>query len=95
MCDSVSIGPVPAEEDCECLGPNYDPTKARAECQRFIGLIRANLGPEPPGARLRVVIHPHDFGAYHDVVCEFVEEDEGATEYAYRCEAEAPTRWMD
>jgi len=45
----------------------------RAECQRFIALLRKQFGPEPDGARLAVKSFPHDFGDYLEVVCCFDE----------------------
>ena len=91
--DYIDIGPTPAEEDCAQVGsPDYH-TKARPECIRFIDLIRKVLGPEPEGATLQVKSNPHDFGSYLSVVCYFDDANEAASEYAYRCEEAAPTRW--
>ena len=93
--DYIDIGPTPCEEDCAQVGqPDYA-TKARAECNRFIELIRRALGPEPEGARLAVKSNPHDFGPYYEVVCYYDTDNEEATRYAYRCEGEAPVRWDD
>ena len=91
--DYVSIGSSPGEEECAQVGtPDYR-DRAGIECRRFLDLIRKRLGPEPLGAELKVKSFPHDFGSYLEVVCEFSEEDEDAKSYAYRCEAEAPTKW--
>jgi len=95
MRDEISIGPTPAAEKCECLGPEYDPQKALAECKRFIRDIRHALGDEPLGAFLKVRHNPHDFGTYLDVVCVFDDTQEAAVEYAYRCESDAPTEWWN
>ena len=67
----------------------------RAECRRFLELIRKKLGVEPPGARLAVKANPHDFGTYYDVVCWFDDEYEEARHYALRCESQSPTTWQD
>lgn len=91
--DYIDIGSTPTEEDCAQVGqPDYE-KKARAECARFIQLIRQTLGEEPEGARLAVKSNPHDFGTYYEVVCYFEDSNEEATSYAYRCEAETPTKW--
>lgn len=95
MTDYIAIGPTPADEPCEQLGPNYDPQRARAECKRFIALIRKTLGDEPPGARLRIQSNAHDFGTYYEVVCSYDEDNETAAKYAFRCESEAPTTWEE
>lgn len=91
--DYISIGPTPSDEPCEQLGPNYDPTKARAECKRFIALIRKTLGEEPEGARLAIQSSAHDFGTYYEVVCKYEDGNEAAMEYAFKCESDAPTTW--
>ena len=95
MRDKIEIGPTPADEPCEQLGPDYDPARARLECRLFIDAIRESLGPEPPGAQLRIASNPHDFGTYYEVACVYDDENEQATEYAFRCESEAPAQWTD
>ena len=95
MIDYLEIGPTPAEEDCEQLGPNYDPEKARAECKRFIAAIRATVGPEPEGARLVIRPNSHDFGTYYEVAVRFDSDSEQAEDYAYRVETGAPSRWIE
>lgn len=94
--DYIDIGPVPADEPCEQVGtPNYDPQKGRQECTRFLNLLRKTFGDEPAGARLAVKSNPHDFGPYNSVVCHYDDSFEGAAEYAFRCQDEAPTKWPD
>src|SRR3990167_9964707 len=93
--DYINIGSSPCNEDCIQVGdPEYYP-KAIQECKRFLDLIREKLGPEPPGARLKVKSFPHDFGTYHEVVCYFLKDNEEAFEYAMRCESDAPQTWND
>jgi hypothetical protein len=96
MRDYISIGSAPPLEDCVQVNPSGDYHEAmREECQRFRDLIRKKLGPEPPGAMLTVKSNPHDFDTYYDVVCYFDTENEEATKYAFRCEAEPPSTWDD
>lgn len=92
--DYVCIGSSPAEEDCAQVGSDNYPELSRAECRRFIELIRSVVGPEPEGARLIIKSNPHDFGTYYEVAVKFDSDDEDASAYAYRCEEEAPTRWV-
>ena len=93
MRDYIDIGSTPTEEPCAQVGqPDYA-RQARAECARFIEAIRQVLGPEPEGAQLAIKSNPHDFGSYFEVVCYYDDNSEAATRYAFRCEAEAPTRW--
>ena len=93
MRDYISIGPTPGDEDCQQLGQDYDEQKARAECDRFLALIKKVVGEEPTGATLAVKTQPHDFGCYLEVVCYYDDNDEEAVEYAFRCEEDAPTEW--
>lgn len=93
MRDEMSLGPSPSEEECAQVGtPDYL-QKAKEECQRYINLIRKHLGNEPEGARLSITHNNHDFGIYLDVVCKYNDENEEAVNYAFKCEAEAPTHW--
>lgn len=93
MQDFIEIGSTPAEEDCAQLGePDYE-KKATEEMRRFIELIRKDLGPEPDGAKLAIKWFPHDFGHYGEVVCYFDEDNKKARDYAFKCEAEAPSKW--
>ena len=91
--DHISLGPTPAEEACEQLGPHYDAVRARQECRAFIAQLRRTFGEEPAGARLRVTSNAHDFGTYHEVECRFDGDSEGAAAYAFRCESEGPQQW--
>ncbi len=94
--DYVSIASAPYDEDCvqvEPTGAYIGPMKA--ECRRFLELIRKKLGPEPEGASLGIKSNPHDFGTYCEVVCYYDTENEEAAAYAFRCESEAPKTWDD
>lgn len=95
MRDFIEIGPTPADENCEQLGPNYNPHKARKECYAFIHQLRRQFGEEPYGARLRVKSNPHDFGTYLEVVCDYNDNCEESQEYAFKCEGEAWPNWDD
>ena len=91
----LSLAPTPVEEDCAQVGTADYAIRARAECQRFITLLRKKFGPEPDGARLAVKSFPHDFGDYFEVVCYFDENLPESVEYAYRCEENLPATWDD
>ena len=93
MRDHITIGPVPCEEPCAQVGtPDYQ-QQACQECTRFIDLLRRTVGEEPENAHLEIKSNPHDFGTYYEVVCYFDDDDEEATNYAYRCESEIPSQW--
>lgn len=91
--DYITIGSTPCEEECAQVGCEDYRRKAMDEGKRFIRDIRLKLGPEPEGARLTIRGFPHDFGTYYEVCCIFEVENEEATAYALRCEAEAPEVW--
>ena len=91
--DYIDIGSAPPEEDCAQLGSRDYVKRARPECIRFIDLIRKVVGPEPEGASLQVKSNPHDFGTYLSVICYYDDNDDEATQYAFRCESEGPARW--
>ena len=89
------LAPAPTEEDCVCVGEdNYMP-RARAECQRFIALLRTKCGPEPEGARFAIKSFLHDFGSYLEVVCYFDETLPDSVAYALHCEDNLPATWDD
>jgi hypothetical protein len=93
--DYLSLGPVPAEEDCAQVGtPDYY-SRARVECRRHVVLLRRTFGREPEGARFRITSNPHDFGDYLDVVVEYDSRVPGALEYALRVEREGPATWEE
>lgn len=92
--DYLSISSCPSDEDAAQLGkdPEFD-KKNRAECQRFIELIRKNLGVEPPGAALVIKANYHDFGTYREVNVRYDESSSEAFHYALLVEACAPQTW--
>ena len=48
------LAPAPIKENCLSVCEEDYLPRARAECQRFIALLRTKFGPEPAGARLAV-----------------------------------------
>ena len=91
----LSLAPAPVEEDCAQVGTDEYTARARAECHRFIALLRKKFGPEPEGARLAVKSFAHDFGDYLEVICYFDDTLPESVEYAYRCEDHLPATWDD
>ncbi len=96
MRDHIEIGSSPCDEACVQVNPQGDYHDAmKAECRRFLELIRKKLGPEPEGTRLSIKSNPHDFGTYYEVVCYFDDVYPEAQAYAFRCESDAPRTWND
>lgn len=91
--EKIEIGPVPSDEPCEQVGPQYDPIRARRECELFVDAIRLTCGREPDGAKLVVTVNAHDFGEYREVAVKFDPTNEAAIEYAFMVESKAPERW--
>jgi hypothetical protein len=93
MYDYLSIGCVPHDE--KCLGVNHP--HERAECLAFMKQIEKHY-PAPWGARLRVKAFDHDFGAYHEVVAYYDDDNDEAEKWAFAIEADAKqvlSRWED
>jgi hypothetical protein len=80
-------------EGCAQVGDDDYRDVAMRECRAYIEAIRKKLGPEPEGATLRVKSFPHDHGTYYEAVCIYDPNESQAVEYAFRCEAEAPSTW--
>jgi hypothetical protein len=93
MSDYLTLGPAPCDVDCAQVGQTDYEERARAECRRFILLIRQRLGLEPEGAWLSTKSFQHDFGTYYEVDCYFNIEIKASVDYAFRCEAETPATW--
>ena len=94
MRDYINIGSVPSGEDCQQV-PYSDYGLMLRECKQYIEAIRKVVGQEPIGAYLKVKAFPHDFGTYHEVVCEFDSDNRESFEYALKCENQAPCTWSE
>lgn len=93
MTDFIYIGPSPPDEECVQVGtPDYA-NLAWTECTRYIQLLRAFFGEEPPGCQLKIRTEPHQFGQYMEVICEYTVE--AGPEYALNCESNGPQKWTD
>ena len=95
MRDSLNLAPVPLGEGCAQLGEACYSSRARRECTAFINQLKREFGEPPAGARFKITQNPHDFGTYLDVEIQFDDEDEAASEYAYKVEANLPEYWDD
>jgi hypothetical protein len=96
MYEKLEIGSVPCDESCQQVGTkDYDPKAAYAECVRFRAQLRKQFGEEPEGCKLIITSNPHDFGTYYEVACRYEVDNADAEDYAFRCEGEAWTTWVN
>jgi len=93
MRDSLNLSPTPVGEDCAQLGDANYSSRARQECRAFIQQLKREFGEPPIGAVFKITQNPHDFGTYLDVDIQFNDEDDMASEYAYKIEANLPEFW--
>jgi hypothetical protein len=93
MMEFVELDSTPTEEECEQLGPNYDPHKARRECLTFIEQIKRTFGEPPQGVRIKVSSNAHDFGTYYGIKITFNDSDDDGSDYAYKIEGDLPKHW--
>lgn len=93
MKDELFLSPTPVGEDCAQLGSQDYHSKAKKECSSFINQLKREFGEPPAFSRIRIKQCPHDFGTYLDVVVEFDDENDEATQYAYKLEANLPENW--
>lgn len=93
--DVITLRPVPAAEPCAQVGDSGYAEIAFLQCRRYIAFLRLAIGPEPDGARLRVRRSDTEFDPYIDVVIEYDTENPAASDYALRCERDAPARWRE
>jgi hypothetical protein len=93
MYDTIEIGPVPCDENCEQVGTdNYSAVKARKECEIYKAQIERTF-TIPEGVFLKITSNPHDFGNYFEVVIKYDESNEKAVEAAYHIEEQLPAEW--
>ncbi len=93
MRDYISIGSVPAGEECAQLGsPGYREQSIK-ECRAF----RHQLERCFPKAVFGIKIFEHDFGQYREVVAYYDDEQPNSeqTEQAFLAEATTPEYWDD
>ena len=93
--DSIDLETTPVEEQCEQVGPNFDPVKARLEARTFIAQLVRIFGEPPFGVRFKVKSNAHDFGSYPSVEILFDDMNEEASRYAYQVEGGVPAYWDD
>ena len=91
--EKLYLGPTPAEESCAQVGlPNYR-ERALKECRAYLRQLVRVFGEPPAGARFALTSEAHDFGTYYEVVVQYDVQDEVASAFAFRVEANLPDEW--
>lgn len=91
--DTLEIGSCPYSEDCAQVGSDDYQEKSKKELHAYANQLIRMFGQPPEGARLFIKANPHDFGTYHELACKYNEDNEEATQYAYKLEGEGPEFW--
>jgi hypothetical protein len=92
--ECVDLGvTTPPYEECAQVGTEEYLDRARKEARALIAQLRRVIGPEPPGAQLRIRSHEHDFGRYLTTVVEYDPSDSVAAAYAWSCDEKLPEEW--
>jgi hypothetical protein len=93
--DYISIGSTPANESCAQVGTDNYTKRAKKECLAYKNQLERSFKDSPDGCWLSIKGFPHDFGTYYEVIVRYDENDEKATEFAYKMEGESPADWDD
>lgn len=91
--DYVTLGSTPHGEDCAQVGVDDYRARTPQEARVYIDQLTRVFGQLPEKVRLRLKSFPHDFGTYHEVICDYDDEDPEATDYAIKLENESPEFW--
>ena len=91
MRDHIELGPTPAGESCECLGPKYNLGNAKAELTAYLHQLERLF----PLATFHIKSFSHEFGVYKEVCVIFDDDDADQVDLAYEIEASYPEYWDD
>lgn len=93
MREYIELGPVPADEECEQLGPNYDYRKARRETRVYIRQLERMFKDPFKASPFGIKSFPHDFGCYSEAVVYYRPDDEESADFAFAVESNLPANW--
>lgn len=92
MKTTLTLGSSPVEENCIQVGSENYREKAMYKCRLWMAQLRKKF-PNVPG-RFKIESFPHDFGTYHEVVYEFIDDDKN-WKIANKIDTEMDTHWND
>lgn len=90
MRDYLTLGPTPACEECEQVGPNFNASVARKEMRAYINQLKRQFGED---TQFGIKSFPHDFGSYSEVVVYYNPDNEKEMEAAFNVESNLPENW--
>ncbi len=91
--DYLSLGSTPADENCAQVGESDYHERTQQEGRAYIAQLRRQFGEEPYGCRFKLKAFPHDFGTYHEVCIEYLDDVPESVEYAFKVDNECPAAW--
>jgi len=91
--EQLELGPVPYDESCAQSGEENFHKRAQKEVQAFVRQLQRQFPELPDGCQFRMISCPHDFGTYYEAVIRFNDNDDIASEFAFRVENEVPANW--
>lgn len=95
MRDWTTLGPTPAEEECEQVGTEkYDPYRARIETRVFVNMLRRIHKPEHTEIKLHTE-NGHDAGPYIEAAVYYDPQNDAAVQEMLRIEGGVPGKWDD
>lgn len=92
--DWIDLGTAPTEEPCAQVGSDTYYQEVRAECRRFIALLKRVFPNIPEGVTYSIKAERnHDAGTYYTVAINYEVGNEVHWEYVSKVESETPELW--
>ena len=90
--DYLTLGPTPAAENCQQIGPNFEPFKARLEMIAYIDQLKRQF---PQWIEQKIYFRTKTFnaGEYSEVVVWFDDLNEESCSNAFDVENNIPEKW--
>lgn len=96
--DYLTLGQVPANEECGCVGEANYPERSQIECRVWANqLLRVFPIPEILSGEVyyKIKTFDHDMGMYREVCIVFNDGIRAAVDMAFNVENNAPLDWDD
>jgi hypothetical protein len=93
MKETLSLGPVPWDEECVQVGAADYRTQARKETRAYINQLERRFPERPEGVEFAATHSRHDFGTYVEVSVVYDGDNIEHTTFAYDVERDSPATW--